>query len=270
MAYFLKIKYYLLAGKMENLAAIGENFVPPEFELSKLFESDLHLSIGIFGSRFSGKSTLIEYIYPQLKKKYDLIFWFCQSKAARIYKNIFKDSDEGEDYLYETYNQQLIYDLFKYQNLTENSLHILVIFDDMVSFKGVKWSDSLLQIFTRGRNSNISVIFSSQDDVLMAPTARRNLDYVFLLNMSGDGPDKIAKRWLVHKFTFQTELRYKSESKRALYLMDFYQHYSEDHGMLVIANREIGNKLFQYRTPNVKDISKKRKKETDEKDQSKD
>ena len=247
---------------MANLSAIGENFVPPDFDLEKLFIPDLHLAIGIFGSRFSGKSTFLEHIYKRLAKKYDLIVWFCQSKAARIYKTIFKDNEDGEDFLYETFSHDLIYDLFKYQNLTENSLNILVIFDDMVSFKGIKWSDSLLQIFTRGRNSNISVIFSSQDDVLMNPTARRNLDYVFLLNMAGDGPDKIAKRWLIHKFEFTTELRYKSEAKRAMYLMDFYKHYTSDHGIIVIANREIDNKLFQFRTPNVQvDTPKKRTRE---------
>lgn len=253
---------------MEELELIGEDFNPPVFDFIKIFGDKKHYALGFFGSRNAGKTTLLKHITNELKKKFDLIIWCCESKSAEIYREIFGEDDS---FLIETHTDQLLWDLLKFQKLTDNYLDILVVYDDMSDLAKIKNSKPITKIAIRGRNANISLLYSTQDDIMLNTTVRRNLDFSFLLQMNADGPAKLSERWLDNVYKFKGPLKYKGKTKRCRYLMNFYEHFTSDHGIIVIAYREVDNKIFQYKTPmNGKDpeilniTGKKRKKEEKE------
>lgn len=231
-----------------------EPFSPPIFLFEKFFDPSLHYSAVFLGTRFSGKTSFIGWLYAELRKRYDLIVWFCGSPAAAIYQDFLNDKDLI--FVYDNYSESIMEDIFSFQKESGNFLNVAVMMDDMVSNKVVKWAEKILQAFVRGRNSNMSIFIAAQDDTLISPVARRNLDFCFLFTVGGDGPEKVAKKWLLSVFPFESELKYKSESKRCLFLMDFYQKHTLDHGMLVISYREKDCKLYQFRVP-TEDIASK-------------
>lgn len=151
----------------------------PVFNFEEKYEKGKHFSTCVFGSRNSGKSTLLKHVWPFYKTRYDILVFYCNTLRAEIYKDFLTEDDRLT--AFDLYNPTVIKILDRYQKLTENSLDIGIYFDDCSDLSFTKNSDDILQLYITGRNKNMSIYYSSQSPMFINRNSRANTDYLFLL-----------------------------------------------------------------------------------------
>ena len=165
----------------------------PDFPWEQKMEKGKHYSISLMAGRNSGKTYLIKDRWKFFKSRYDIIVVFSNSLRAAAYDFI---SKEDRDFCFDAYIPDVLTDLEKLQNHTSNAFNILIIFDDSVS-KKQKYSNNITQLFTRGRNMNMTVIFSTQSPMFIDSDSRGNIDFLVLLKIrTPDMKNKIIDHFL--------------------------------------------------------------------------
>jgi hypothetical protein len=143
----------------------------------------------------SGKSTLIRHLYTKyLKKHYDLVFLFTDNEVNTLYD--FLDDKN----IYNSNHDEIIKTLFYIQKNTNNKYRILIIFDDYVAKPGLKNSKMIINLFTRGRNSNFSTIYSTQYINLVNKACRLNTNFGFILNATQPSNNKILYKEYLEQY----------------------------------------------------------------------
>jgi len=236
----------------------------PQFEIEKVLEKGKHYSMVMVASRNSGKTTLYSYYHEFFKKMFDIILIFCNSLQAEIYK--FLTPDEKQ-FAFDTYVPAVLRDMEKVQKQTKNAFHILNVFDDCVNLTDNKNSDDILQLFSRGRNKNNSVLFSAQSPMFMNKNSRPNTDILFILNLRTAS----MMNAVIDQFLYNVIPTPKSANTKTLkyaYYHKLIKEKTKDHGVLVIdfLNDE---KIYEFRVPEEfvnksKKESKKRKRDPKE------
>ena len=211
------------------------------------FKKNKHFAMLIFASRNSGKSYLMRHlIRDHLKKLYDLFivvsdspdtksdFQPCLPKEA-IFLN---DMNFSMLNVFAKTNEQIIKE-------GKEPLNLLILFDDKVG-NDVKNDQNLLQLFTRGRHLNISIIFSSQSKKLSETTWLNNADYTILLK-SNSAQQKKTILENVLKGTVDIQ----DEKQENTILRQIVREYCSNQGdALVIDNAaRSNNNLHWYRAP---------------------
>lgn len=164
-------------------------------------------SILVYGSRRSGKSYLVRHLYKEyFKHSIDLTFVYSLSpRTCDFYRDFVKQVNPIE-------NPQIFCGeipnafLDKVDALNdarrkakEKPLKILLIVDDGLSTK-TKFNDMMTQCFIRGRHSELSIIFCTQNHSLLSQNWKQNADYQFVGKNSGAGRDFFYKSYLTeHK-----------------------------------------------------------------------
>jgi hypothetical protein len=211
-----------------------------EFEIKSLLEncSKENFSMIIAGARRSGKTTLMLYLYPYFLKMYDIVMFFSFSLHNKLYKDIKYPK-------FDKFSSQVLEDLQRFQKLTNNAYNVLVIFDDMNSGQ-LKQDDSIRQMYIRGRNSNISVLITTQDLTLLGPNNRRNTDYMFIGKTNSVGArQRIVEDFLLPIIKFDEKIQKKS-TKEAL-LNAWIMDQTKDHNFLLIDFFEDGENIYNFK-----------------------
>lgn len=209
------------------------------FNFNEKFESDQCYSMILAAIRRSGKTTMIKYIYPMLKKQYDFVVFLSNSIHNNVYDFVqtplkFKD-----------YNSELIDDIMTFQEKSGNLFRWCIIMDDLVSYKN-KNDDSLMQLYVRGRNVNITVIVSSQSTTLINKNNRGNSDFVVIgNNPSAEYRETVIKAFLMGAIKVPKDINTKNSKLE--YLHKYILHHTKNYGFLIMDN--INHQIYKFRTP---------------------
>jgi len=214
----------------------------PDFNDSVMMTSALNdeFSAVISASRRAGKSYMLSYLYPKWQRIFDLVVVFSYSAHNTTY-------DFVTDLKFSDYNPEILKELFMFQKLTKNTYRFLIIFDDLVSTK-VKHDDTIMQCYTRGRNSNISVVVSTQIFKLINKNNRGNTDYMFIgKTNTTENRMTLCETILMNNVKVPKEL--KSKTAKIEYLDEWLLRKTEDHYFIVIDMKSDSEKIYRYKTP---------------------
>lgn len=161
-----------------------------QFDISELQEVK-NFSMGLFGKRRTGKTVLLKYILSKIYKFYDECHIF--SGTSRVQQEIYGFTDP--EYVYDGYDEAKLDDIIndsqtkikqllrdKPSKVSESDFkknqvpYKLIILDDVISDKTLRYSKLLNDIFILGRHLNIAVIFLSQTVTGIPKSMRANLD----------------------------------------------------------------------------------------------
>jgi len=167
---------------------MSDRITPAQLELKlnkwkPKFKRGDYFSMIIFASRNSGKSYLIkDLIRNYLRSKYDI--FIVVSDSGDTESDLGPVLPVGQTHFWTSMNYDAI-TIMEGQNKEraaegKNPLSMLIIFDDKVSVRQ-RSDDRLMQLFTRGRHMNLSIIFSGQAKKFADTGFLNNADYVILL-----------------------------------------------------------------------------------------
>jgi hypothetical protein len=217
----------------------------PPFNYEDRIVEGKHYSFAKMGSRNSGKTTHLRHEWPFWRKRYDFIIFFCNSVNAPIYKTFM--TDDERHFMFKDYDPNIIDDLERLQDLTENEFHILIIFDDCSSYNH-KSSDEILQLYIRGRNMNISVMFSTQSLMFLHPDSRGNTDFCDILKQRIPNMKlKLIENFLLDTIPIPPEVVRRSD--KITYLSKWIDLNTKDHNIIVLDFLNEDEMIFSYKVP---------------------
>lgn len=214
------------------------------YELSKwkpVFKKGDYFSMVITASRNSGKTYLIKHLLDKyLIKQYDIIIFVSDSpdtveEFEHITKAIFLTS----------MNFTIINKISNVNKDREEPLRTLLIYDDKIGNE-TKYDDNLMQLFTRGRHLNLSIIFASQAKKLMDNSWLNNSDYIVLLKQNSAQ----QKRVILENVLMGT-IDMEDEKEEKLLLKRIMAKYMAEKGDAIVINNKdrTNDNLFYYRAP---------------------
>jgi hypothetical protein len=140
----------------------------------------------LLAKRNSGKSVLLKHLVESEKHKFAKIWVICPTeKINRFYSDIVDD-----ECIFDSYDEKWVNKLIdKMTQINSNKpakerKNVLLILDDLVSDTNFHQSPSFKKIIIRGRHINIAIILTFQYLNLIPPTARSNLDTLFVGQMN--------------------------------------------------------------------------------------
>ena len=214
------------------------------YELSKwkpVFKKGDYFSMVITASRNSGKTYLIKHLLDKyLVKLYDIIIFVSDSPdTAEEFKHISKAI------FLTKMNFNIINKIAHANKERDEPLRTLLVYDDKIG-KETKYDDQLMQLFTRGRHLNLSIIFASQSKKLMDTTWLNNSDYIILLKQNSAQQKKtILENVLIGSIDMEDEKEERNVMKRIM-----IKYIGKKGDAIVINNKEqTNNNLFYYRAP---------------------
>lgn len=142
---------------------------------------DPRYTMGIFGSRGTGKSFFARWFAAQHAAYYPEVYVFTETRMNRFWEQmmnplfIYNGFDKGK-ILEILLRQKKKVDAWRDGKWNGNP-HILIIFDDCVP-EALYWEPIFRQIFFNGRHYFAGLIFNSQFFYRLPPSYRGNLDFV--------------------------------------------------------------------------------------------
>lgn len=215
----------------------------PKFDERLLFADGQEAkSLILSGSRKSGKTTIILYLYERLLEHFDIVVFFSFSLHNDLYANI-------QEPKFDRYNSQIFEDLFYFQKKTKNAFSICVLMDDMIGDQ-MKNDDGIMNLYVRGRNSNISVLISTQHMNLMRNTNRANCSFIIFGKTNSPASRlTLIEDYLLPIIKIPKELGIKTKTAKIEYLDQWVINYTKDHNFIVIDYYNDGENIYQYKVP---------------------
>lgn len=215
----------------------------PFFRIEEEWEPLKNYSVIIDASRGSGKTALIRALFPYWKGIYDIILFFCQNPQSRHYDWL--PDDYKEKWVFSQWNPEIIKILEKFQIETKNALRILIIGDDIVSAAN-KASETLRQVFLRGRNINMSIVIATQTPMLIEKNSRGNTDIYIAGEHHGPELKESAIRTFISGCVpLPEELQFKNRSAKYHYLSNWLDQNTSEHWFIVI-NYNKRDKIMEW------------------------
>ena len=222
----------------------------PEFDWEVALAQDKHFSIADCAPRNSGKTTTISYLWPLFKRRYHAVIFFCQSLKAEIYKSFLTENDRR--FCFPTFNEDLLTDLKLLQDATENAFHFLILFDDDVDFNAHKNNRMMVNIYTKGRNDNMTIWFSTQSAFAINSNARENIDYLILRRPRTPAMrEKIAEQFLFDIVPAPPECN--TRGKKLMYINQWIDVNTRDYNSIVIDYLN-DSKIYKFKAEPNKSI----------------
>jgi hypothetical protein len=185
----------------------------------------INTSMIYVGVSRSGKSNNFLYNMKSILPHYDMRILITESTSLRIYhKSKFTLIASKKHY------KKILTMIRFLQNKTKCVYRILLVLDDINKRNCPK----LTQLYTNGRNINISVISLIQDPVMLNPTMRINAKYIFLFNqLNPESTQKIYKYFL-KTFLPLTPKKLKNKNERESYIIKRFSDITKNYKPLVI------------------------------------
>ena len=194
----------------------------------------------ICGSRRSGKSYLLKYLFKKFKfnDKFDYICVICGSSELNNYQEYIKG-----DLFFDEFEGGIIDRLFllsEYFQQNGKSKKFLVILDDTIS-NDQKFNEALNNVFSRGRHANISLFLTTQKLSMSSTISRTNCDIVFL----GCAKSSMEKKAYISNF-LDGEIEFPEGVRQDKALIKIIKENTQDFNFLVV-DYSGDNILFKYR-----------------------
>lgn len=155
--------------------------------------------IALIGKRNSGKSSALKTICYHFK---DIIPRFIVVSPLEPVNNFYKQF-VPKKFIYSEWNENIIIELFKSQEYLikkygkdDPRTHAIFILDDCAFIKEIWTNKHINKLFTAGRHSNITFIFTLQYLKSIKPELRTQVDYVFVYNHEGNEIRKVYDDWV--------------------------------------------------------------------------
>jgi hypothetical protein len=170
---------------LSELDFMDSNFILKNcVEIKDAFKKIKNPAICIFGSRRSGKTTLIKKILPFVCDKCNLIIFFCGSLSNEIYDDLKKSEIGNKCAFIENFNDSFVKDIFTLQKTFKNKLSVGIVFDDESDLSTVKNSKHTLKIYNKGRNHNITIIDAKHGGAFLNKNNRGNIDIALFMKLN--------------------------------------------------------------------------------------
>lgn len=157
----------------------GGNWTVPqllEFDLGMINED---ATCVLVGKRRKGKSFLARHILWSKKHLFPFGCVFTTTKFNGFWQKMIPD-----EYIFDGYDEEkmdkIIQRQMKYADADGVDPRIFVVLDDIVSEKGLRYSQSLYRLFYNGRHLKIFLIITSQYAYSLPPGVRSNTDFCFI------------------------------------------------------------------------------------------
>lgn len=218
----------------------------PLLNFKEMWKSDKNYAAAFIAPRESGKTTMIKYLYPYWRSIFDRVIFFTKSKQAEIYDFL---PDEDKNFIITHWDLKVLKYIEYLQVKTENAFRFLIIFDDLLNKGGMRNSEQILDMFTRGRNMNCSIIISMQSCSYLHPDSRKNLDFVFFLGVrTKEDSDVVYERLMegIAPIDLQLPLR-----KQKILFFEWMKEMTDDYWCLFISYRKDseGNRIHKIKAP---------------------
>lgn len=184
-----------------------------------------NLTIGFWAPRRGGKSTTIKHLYREYYRNFiDVcVVYTLSAQTAEEYKKFIICRGSTPNVHIGKPPENLIAQIDAMQtqrtSVGGKKLNVLLILDDCID-KKMRYSNCLTQIFSRGRHSQISLLFASQHYAYMASDWRDNMDLIFI--------GRCMRQDIKDGFAFSYLSQYDKKLARAI--IDKIP----DHGFLII------------------------------------
>ena len=182
----------------------------------------------MLAKRNSGKSVLLKHLVEAEKHKFARIYVICPTeKINRFYSDIV-----DEECIFDSYDEKWVNKLIdKMTEINSNKpakerKNILLILDDLVSDTNFHQSPSFKKIIIRGRHINIAIILTFQYLNLIPPTARSNLDTLFVGQMNKQSVDLLISEFISGDISKEEFIK-------------MYNRCTKDYNFLVINNNSV-------------------------------
>lgn len=201
----------------------------------------------IIGSRRSGKSHAIKYLYTRYwADKFDTVCVMC----ATDINGQFYQSFIASKLFFTCFKSNVIESIQLCQRERvkngDEMLDILIIIDDC-SDSYEKFQSKLQEIYTKGRHYNISIVFSTQATQLTSPVWRNNSDIVMIGKQRGANARKLVTDNFLEGLS--DDLVGSEEKKQNRELIS---KYTKDHGFLVLDffnADDFSSTLYKWKAP---------------------
>lgn len=220
----------------------------PLLDFADTWKSDKNYAAAFVAPRESGKSTLIKYLYPYWKSTFDKVIFFTKSYQADIYEFLDK---KDKNFIITHWDLRVLKYLEYLQRESDNAFRFLIIFDDMLNKGGMRNSEVILDMFTRGRNMNCSIIISMQSCSYLHPDSRKNLDFAFLLGVrTKEDSDSMYERLMEGIMPVDPNL---SLRKQKNLFFSWMKEVTRDYWCLFVNYRKDAedNRLHKIKAPNA-------------------
>ena len=182
----------------------------------------------LLAKRNSGKSVLLKHLVEAERHKFSKIYVICPTeKINRFYSDIV-----DEECIFDSYDEKWVNKLIdKMTEINSNKpakerKNILLILDDLVSDTNFHQSPSFKKIIIRGRHINIAIILTFQYLNLIPPTARSNLDTLFVGQMNKQSVDLLISEFISGDISKEEFIK-------------MYNRCTKDYNFLVINNNSV-------------------------------
>lgn len=172
----------------------------------------------------SGKTVLMMYLIKMLRKHYDMVILVSKNIQAESY-----DLSKFDFYTNEMYLDKVVYAIRYLQRTTNNKFNILLIVDDIKT----RQKATIQDLFTNGRNSNITIMNLVQHPTMIDNHIRTNCKFIFLFNQKN--PELI--RGTMEKFLFKfvkTPKEAMTRLQKEEYLENWLQHNTQNYTSIVL------------------------------------
>lgn len=172
----------------------------------------------------SGKTILMMFLINKLKKYYDLIILVSKNIQAESY-----DLKKFDFYTNEVYLEKVVYAIRYLQRLTNNKFNILLIVDDIKTRQKL----TIQELFTNGRNSNISIMNLVQHPTMIDNHMRCNCKFIFLFHQKNPELIAVTTKYFLLKFV-KVPPELHSIFQKLAYLENWLQKNTEDYTSVVL------------------------------------
>ena len=200
----------------------------------------------LLAKRNSGKSVLLKHLVESERHKFSKIYVICPTeKINKFYSDIVDD-----ECIFDSYDEKWVNKLIdKMTEINSNKpakerKNVLLILDDLVSDHNFHQSPSFKKIIIRGRHINIGIILTFQYLNLIPPTARSNMDTLFVGQMNKQSIDLLVSEFISGDISKEEFIK-------------MYNRCTRDYNFLVINNNSVKdddlNSIYGcVKAPNIK------------------
>lgn len=205
----------------------------------------VNFSMMLIAKRRSGKTELIRYLYENyLEKSFDLVVVYSTMPTSSYYKKFISGKK-----VFITNN-----DLTKIEKIIKKNgdlmkkgkkiINTLVIFDDTNTNKQ-KFDERVLDLYTKGRHFNTSIIYSSQAPTLVNNIWKENSDFIIIFKMK----TRRYKDYVIENIlSGMIDINFKTRSAEKKFYEDLFIKCVEDQYSAMVLDLT-DDKVFAFKAP---------------------